>query len=402
MALAAEVRSYPFAPAVGLTIDPAYRELQRQGPIRVQLPFGEPCWLASRYADCRTVYGDRRFGRKIGLTHDAPGMWPSEHVKDPDLLVNMDPPDHSRVRRLTSAAFSPAAVERRAAQIQEVTDRLFDDMEQAGPGSDFVDLFSSRLPPQVMAGILGVPESDASHFAALIDQLVGIGLPADTRARAHSELRDFVLALVAERRIRKSDDLLSALVEARDEGDRLSEEELFNLGLSLWLGGVDTTHNELGSMVYTLMTHPDQWRDLRQHPNLLPAALEELWRWIPSHKYGVLFARWPSEDVMLSGDTLIRAGEPVMPEHTVANRDESAYPGGWRLDFHRVDPPPHLTFAHGAHHCMGSHLARLEVRSAMATLVKRFPTLELAVGAEEVEWSSTSMLRSAVALPLMW
>jgi cytochrome P450 len=402
MAVAAEVRSYPFAPAVGLTIDPAYRELQRQGPIKVQLPFGEPCWLATRYEDCRTVYGDRRFGRKIGLAHDAPGMWPSEHVKDPDLLVNMDPPEHTRVRRLTSAAFSPAAVHRRAAQIQAIVDSLFDDMEQAGPGSDFVELFSSRLSPQVMAGILGVPDADAPHFAALIDQLVGIGLPAETRAQAHSELRDFVLRLVAERRTNKTDDLLGALVEARDEGDRLSEEELFNLGLSLWLGGVDTTHNELGSMVYTLMTHPDQWRDLVQHPGLMAGALEELWRWIPSHKYGVLFARWASEDVVLSGDTLIPAGEPVMPEHTVANRDESAFPDGWQLDFHRADPPPHLTFAHGAHHCMGSHLARLEVRSAMATLLERFPTLELALAPEEVEWSATSMLRSAVSLPLTW
>jgi cytochrome P450 RapN len=397
-----DVPGYPFAPAEGLTIDPVYRDLQREGPVKVQLPFGEPCWLATRYEDCRTVYGDRRFGRRIGLDHDAPGMWPSEHVKDPDLLVNMDPPEHSRLRRLTSGAFSPAAVERLAGRIQELVDRLFENMAQAGPGCDFVERFSSRLPPQVMAGLLGVPDSDGLHFAALVDQLVGVGLAEETRAEAHGELRNFILGLVAERRNVKRDDLLGALVEARDDDDRLSEEELFNLGLSLWLGGVDTTRNELGSMVYTLMIHPDRWEELRNEPSLLPDALEELWRWIPSHKYGVLFARWASEDVWLSGDTLIPAGEPVMPEHTVANRDESAFPHGWTLDFRRVDPRPHLTFAHGAHHCMGSHLARLEVRTSMAALIERFPGLQLDVAPEDVEWSSTSMLRSAVSLPLTW
>jgi cytochrome P450 len=397
-----EIRRYPFVEAVGLTIDPVYRKLQESGPIMVQLPFGEPCWLATRYADCRTVYGDRRFGRRLGLVHDAPGMWPSEFVKDPTLLVNMDPPDQSRVRRLTSGAFSPGSVQGLAVRVQVHVDRLYDDLEEAGRGSDFVTLFSAKLPSQIMAGILGVPESEAPHFAALVDELVGVDLAEETRSHAHSQLRDFIVGLIAERRTAKSDDLLSALVEARDEEDRFSEEELCSLALSLWLGGVDTTHSELGSMVYTLMTDPKQWRDLLQDPTLLPRALEELWRWIPSHKYGVLFPRWPSEDVLLSGDTLIRAGEPVMAEHTVANRDVSAFPSGWERDFHRVDPRPHLTFAHGPHHCMGSHLARLEVSTAIETLMRRFPTLRLAVAPEAIQWSKTSMLRSALSLPLTW
>jgi cytochrome P450 len=397
-----DIRRYPFVEAVGLTIDPAYRKLQESGPIQVQLPFGEPCWLATRYEDCRTVYGDRRFGRRLGLAHDAPGMWPSEFVKDPTLLLNMDPPEQSRVRRLTSGAFSPGSVQGLAGHVQLLVNRLYDDLEGAGPGSDFVTLFSAKLPSQVMAGILGVPESDAPHFAALVDDLVGVGLAEETRSHAHSQLRDFIVGLIADRRVEKSDDLLSALVEATDEGDRFSEEELFNLALSLWLGGVDTTHSELGSMVYTLMTHPEQWRELQQDPTLLPQALEELWRWIPSHKYGVLFPRWASEDVLLSGGTLIRAGKPVMAEHTAANRDPSVFPGGWELDFHRVDPRPHLTFAHGPHHCMGSHLARLEVHTALESLLGRFPKLRLAVPPERIEWSTTSMLRSALSLPLTW
>jgi cytochrome P450 RapN len=393
---------YPFAQPVALEVDPKYRELQARGPIIVQLPYGEPCWLATRYEDCRTVYGDRRFGRQLGLEHDWPALSPMERAKDPSLLLNMDPPKQSRVRRLTSGAFSPARVQQVAGRIQLIVDRLLDDMAAAGPGADFVSHFSSRLPPLVMAGILGVADADAPHFAALIDELVGVDIPDETRGRAHHQLQEFVLGLIAQRRARPSDDLLSVLVEARDEGDQLSEVELCSLALSLWLGGVDTTHSQLGSVVFALMTHPARWQELIDGEELLPAALEELWRWIPSHKYGTLFPRWASEEVVLSGSTVIRAGEPVMAEHMVANRDESTFEHGWEMDFHRVDPKPHLTFAHGPHHCMGAHLAKLEVRLTMETLLRRFPTLQLDVRAEEVEWSSTSMLRSALALPLSW
>ncbi len=399
---ATEVRAYPFVPSEGITVDPLYRELQQQGPIVVQLPYGEPCWLATRYEDCRTVYGDRRFGRKLGLEHDWPGMFPGELAKDPTLLLNMDPPEQTRLRRLASGAFSPARVLLLQERIQSLVDRHLDALAAAGPGADFVATFSSALPPLVIAGILGVDETEAPHFAELIDHLVGIDLPVEAKAAAHQELHGFVLGLVADRRREHTDDLLSVLVDARDEGDRLSEQELISLSLALWLGGVDTTHNMLGSMLFTLMTHPRQWRELVDDPGLIPSALEELWRWIPSHKYGTLFPRWASEDLELSDGTLIRAGEPVMAEHTVANRDELAFPNGWEIDFHRVDPRPHLTFAHGPHHCMGAHLARLEVRLTIESMVRRFPTLELATSPDEIAWSPTSMLRSVVALPLTW
>jgi cytochrome P450 len=397
-----DATAYPFAPADALTIDPRFRELQRRGPVRVQLPFGEPAWLATGYDDVKAVYSDRRFGRVLGLAHDAPGMWPSDLVKDPSLLVNMDPPEHTRVRRLTSGAFSPARVQQLEDRIQGLADRLCDDLAAQGPGADFVALFSARLPLYVIAGILGVPEEDTGQIVSWIDDLIGVDLDPAVRGEAHQRLQEFVVGLIRARREQRTDDLLSVLVDARDEDDRLSEDELFGLALALWLGGIDTTHNELGSMVFALMTHRDRWDELLGDPDLLPNALEELWRWIPSHKYGVLFPRWPNEDVELSGGVVVKAGEPVIPEHTVANRDEAVYPRGWELDFHRVDPAPHFTFAFGAHHCMGASLARLEVRLAIGTLLRRFPTLDLAIPADEVRWSPTSMLRSVEALPLTW
>jgi cytochrome P450 RapN len=397
-----DLESYPFTPSEALTIHPRYRELQQQQPIQVRLPFGEPVWLATQYHDCRMVYGDRRFSRAEGLKHDMPGMMDGERLKIPDALFMMDPPEHTRVRRLTSGAFSPARVAAMEGWIQELVDRLCDDLAAAGPGADFVEHFSSKLPPLVISRLLGVPEDAMPSIIEWIDDMVGIDIPPETRGKAHHELNMYIQGLIAERRAHPTGDILGALVEARDEGDRLSETELFNMALALWLGGVDTTHNELGNMVFTLMTHRSHWRELVDDPGLLPNALEELWRFIPSHKYGVLFCRWATEDLVLPSGLHVAAGEPVYPEHTVANYDESVFPNGWELDFHRVDPQPHLTFAHGSHHCMGSHLARLEIRLAMETIVRRFPTLELAVAPEAVQWSPTAMLRSAVAVPLTW
>jgi cytochrome P450 RapN len=399
---AEELVAYPFAPAEALTVDPRYRELQQQGPVRVQFAYGEPCWLATRYDDCKAVYGDRRFGRRLGLEHAMPGMFDTEKIKIPTLLLNMDPPEQTRIRRLASGAFSPARIAALEEQVQGHVSDLWDDVADAGHGADFMALFAAKLPARVMADILGVPGDQAEEFARLVDDLVGAGTPEEERARVHVRLHDVIVGLIAERRRRRTDDLLSVLVEARDDGDRLSEGELESLALALWLGGVDTTHNELGSMVFTVATHREQWQEVVEHVDLLPAALEELWRWIPSHSYGVLFPRWASEDVELSHGTLIRAGEPVYPEHTVANRDESVFPHGWELDVHRVDPQPHLTFAFGPHHCMGSHLARLEARLTFATMIERFPDVDLAIAAAEVEWTTGSMLRSARSLPLTW
>jgi cytochrome P450 len=396
------ITDYPIVPSEGISVHPMYRELQAKPPIKVKLPFGEPCWLATQYEDCRMVYGDRRFSRALSMQHDQPGMFDGKLMRDPSLLVNMDPPEHTRVRRLTSGAFSPTRIGELRGRIQGLVDRYLDDLQAKGPGVDFVPTFSARLPVSVIASILGVPESDAPYFAELIDHLVGHNLPEQRRHEAHAELREFVVGLIAARREQPADDLLTMLVEARDGGDRLSEEELIGLSLALWLGGVDTTHNELGSMVFALMTHRDRWQELLEDPGLLPNALEELWRWIPSHKYGTLFCRYASEDVVLPSGRKVAAGEAVLAEHTVANRHEAVYPHGWELDFHRVDPAPHLTFAFGSHHCMGSHLARLEVRLTFETLLRRFPTLDLAVAPDTITWSPTSMLRSVEALPLTW
>ena len=400
--MSSEITKYPMFQDTGLSVNEGYKEIQKQGLIKVKLPYGEPCWLATRYADVRTVFGDRRFGRSLGLDKDAPGLWPGALAKDPTLLLNMDPPEHTRIRRLTSEAFSPRRIQQMAGWVQGRVDELLDDMVAKGKPADFVSIFSSNLPVRVLLRVLGVPEAEADTFRSWIDTSSAMDVDAAAREEAQERTHAYIKRHIAQRRARRSDDLLSALVEARDQGNRLSEEELISLCVSLWHGGFKTTLWQLGSTVYTLLTHAQQWQVLLDDRELVPAALEELWRWIPAFKYGVPFVRWASEDVEMSDGTVVRAGEPVLPEIAVANRDESVFPHGWELDFHRVDPQPHLSLAYGPHYCMGASLAHLQIRLAVETLLRRFPTLALAISQDEVRWSSSTFMRSVDALPLRW
>jgi cytochrome P450 len=398
-----EIIEYPIVRDDALNVDPVYKELQAKGPVKVKLPFGEPCWLATRYEDVRTVYGDRRFGRVLGLDRDTPGVWiGAVMAKDPTLLVNMDPPEHTRLRRLTAGTFSPRHIATLRDDVQAMVDNLLDEMVDHGGPADFVSWFARLLPPRVLTLILGVPVAEAQQFRSWVDTLVGFDTEPAARQASQDAVHDYLHKLIAERRSKETDDLLNALVHARDDEDRLNEEELFNLSMALWLGGLETTVNQLGTTVFTLMTHRSHWQDLLDNRNLLPAALEELWRWIPSFKYGVPFVRWASDDVELSEGTVVKAGQPVLPEHAVANRDESVFPNGWELDFHRQNPKPHLSLAFGAHRCMGAHLAHLEIQVALESLLRRFPDLELAVPAAEIRFSESTFMRSVEALPITW
>jgi cytochrome P450 len=207
---------------------------------------------------------------------------------------------------------------------------------------------------------------------------------------------------VTERRAHPTEDVLSDLVAAHDEEDRLTEDELVMLCQSLFLGGFETTVAQLGSTLYVLLSRRALWEELLADPGLMPAALEELWRWIPSTRYGMPLPRWANEDVALSGGVVIAAGDAVLPERAVANRDESVFEDGWELDFHRDDPQPHLALGFGAHHCVGASLAQAEIEVTLARMLTRFPTLRLAVPPSEVTWSRTSMLRAVEALPVVW
>jgi cytochrome P450 RapN len=397
-----ETINYPFCEPARLDVDERYKALQRGGLVRAKLPYGEPCWIATSYADAKTAYDFRRFGRRYGLTQAIPGMHSTENMKIPTLLLHMDPPEHTRIRQLAAGAFSPNRIQQLSGWIQGVIDELLDHIEAEGPGADFVKLYSEVLPVRVLASILGIPRERAFEFKQWVDISSAIGATIEEKLNARNTTAAFIQELIAQRRDTPSDDLLSLLVHARDEDDKFSEEELGSLSLALWHGGFKTTLWQLGTTVYTLMTHPKHWQELKENPDIMSAALTELWRWIPSFKYAVPFVLWAKEDVEFSNGIIVRQGEAVLPEFAVANRDEEAYPNADELDFHRVNPAPHLAFTAGAHTCIGQHLARLQIRLTIESLIRRFPNLALAVPAEEIKFSTSSFMRSVEALPLKW
>ncbi|HET6951631.1 MAG TPA: cytochrome P450 [Acidimicrobiales bacterium] len=385
-----------------LSMDRVYCEYQQKGAFKARLPFGEPIWIATRYEDVKTVYGDRRFGKAMGYTRDTPRMHGASHGSDPTRLDNMDPPNHTRVRRLASGAFAPARIRAMAGWIEGMTAELFDDVEARGKGADFMELFAWKLPLRVISGILGAPEEAIPQLKAWVDQLTGPASELEQRMEAYLAIQAFVRSLIAEHRALPSDTLLSALVQAREDDDRFTEDELVSLSTTLFLGGFETTAAQLGNTVWTLMAHRHRWDELLHSADLLPNALEELWRWIPSFRHGQPMIRWAADDVELSDGVVIPAGDPVLPEHQVANRDETVFENGWELDFHRKNPAPHLSLGWGPHRCMGARLAHLEIETMLRALLDRFPTLELVKAPEDVEWSQTTFLRCPAVLQLAW
>ena len=364
-----DVIAYPIVRPIDLTVDDFYRDLQQKGPIRVQLPYGEPCWLATRYHDVKTVYGDKRFGKEIGIGRETPRMW-ENRIDDPDIMANMDPPRQTRIRRLALVAFAAPKIRTMRDGVTEKVDRYLDEFEAGGAP---VRLRGDGGMERAAHGALGDPRRARSRHP----EVPGLGRRDDRagqheleeRHQAQANLAGYVAGLVAERRAHETDDLLSVLVHARDDDDQLTEAELISLYMTLFLGGFETTAAQLTSTVWTLMAHRHLWQELLDDPALLPAALEELWRWIPSFRFGTPMIRWANEDVELSGGVVIPAGRAVVAEHNVANRDESVFPHGWELDFHRENPEPHLSLAWGVHRCLGAHLAHLEVEVMVERLL---------------------------------
>ena len=398
-----EIIEYPIVRFDDLTIPAFYHEMQRQPPVRIRMPFGEEeCWLATSYEDVKTVYGDKRFGKEYGVGRDTPRMTSMRIAEDPSMIASMDPPRHTRVRRLALAAFSGQQVATLRGWVDGVVDDLVDRMLASDGPVDFIDLVSWNLPLTVITGILGVPEDQITTFRGWVDTLMNFDAPDADKGDAVMKLVTYIKALIGDRREGAGDDLLAIMTRARDDGDQFTEDELVSLALVLFLAGFETTAAQIGSTVFTLMTHRERWEEMRDDPAIRPAAVEELWRWVPSFRFGFPMIRWAMEDVELSHGVVVPKGSPVLPEHQVANRDAAVFDHPDEIDFHRVDPEPNLALAWGAHRCLGAHLAHLELVVVLDRLLDRLPNLELAVAPEEVPWATTTFLRTPEALPLRW
>ncbi|WP_069166291.1 cytochrome P450 [Nocardia altamirensis] len=401
MTVNTEVRQYPFGAPVRLDMHPLYAQLRQEEPVsRVRLPYGGEAWLVTRYQDAKLVLADPRFSRAATVDReDIPRTSPEPSRRNS--LLSMDAPEHSRLRKLVAKAFTTRRVEQLRPRAQEIVDEQLAEIESAGPVADLVQGLALPLPVTVICELLGVPTQDQHRFRDFSDTV--LTTTAHTRAEiadARTALEAYLAEVVAQRRAEPADDLLGALVAARDNEDRLSEDELVNLGIGLLIAGHETTANQIANFTYVLLAQPDNWALLRDQPDLVPGAVEELLRFVQLGSGGG-FARVATEDVALSGGITVRAGESVVVNTQAANRDEAVFDRPEELDLTR-EHNPHMAFGHGIHHCLGAQLARLELQVALGTLLRRFPELRLAVPAEDVPWKTGLLVRGPKALPVKW
>jgi cytochrome P450 len=346
------------------------RRAQLQAPIALG-PYG-PEVLS--YDLVRTVLRDPRFAMPRGISLVVQGIT-SGPVWDKvcQTLMSAEPDQHRRLRRLVSRAFTPRAAERMRAACVEVINELIDRHIAAGH-CDMVHDIARQYPVPIICALVGAPREDWELFARWADDLskaFGANVAAEESAvlRAWEQLDAYLEDLIARRRQALGDDLISELIRAEEEGDRLTHDELVNLVAILLNAGTDTTRNQLAAAVQVLAGHPNQWAMLAEHPELAPQAVEELMRHSP-----IVFAalRVATTDVEL-GDVYVPAGAYVIANTAAANRDPAVYDDPDRLDITRRAAAPMLTFGGGVHYCLGAHLARLELAEALKVITRRMP-----------------------------
>jgi cytochrome P450 len=380
---------------------------------RITLPTGEQAWLLTGYREARAALNDPRLVKGVSpATARAQELVPDLAPALTTHMLRFDGADHTRLRRLVGAAFTRRRMENLAPRIQRIADGLLDGVEPADE-VDLLPAYSLPLPLTVICELLGVPEEARDDFRAWTNAMIGAAFAdPDEFASAAASSVTYLRSLLDERRRRPADDLLSALVTARDDGDRLTEDELTSMVWILVAAGHETTVNLITSGVYALLTHPDQLVRLHAHPELIDGAVEELLRYESPLQIAIpLRAVEPME---IAG-TPIAAGDVVLPGLLAANRDPAQTlgpdtPAPARttspdtLDPDRLDVGrrhnQHLAFGHGVHHCLGAPLARLEARIALSTLLTRFPRLRLACPADELSWRENVLIHGLTGLPV--
>jgi cytochrome P450 len=372
-----------------------HARLRAQRPVApVIMPGGMPAWLITGYAEARAALADPR------LRKNRPGWQPEDDsifaVLDRHML-NSDPPDHERLRALVNKAFTVRRVERLRPRIAAITAGLLDDLAAHGSRSE-VDLLASfafPLPITEICELLGVPVADRDEFRTWSASIV-----SDTVApevfRAHAiEMIRYLMALLAAKRREPADDLLSALIVARDEGDGLSEHELVSMAFLLLVAGHETTVNLIGSGVLALLLNPAELARLRADPSLIGGAVEELLRYV--NPVNVATFRCAAEPVEIGGVRISR-GDPVLIALSAADRDPARFGDPERLDLGR-DSSGHLAFGHGIHYCLGAPLARLEAEIAFSGLLARFGSMRLAAPADSLRWRPSTLIHGLESLP---
>jgi cytochrome P450 len=367
-----------------------------------------PIWFVSRHEDAMAVLvDDERFvlDPELALTPEELDARRATFAMtvDPRIdthLLTKDGGDHRRLRRLVSKAFTPRMVETLRPRIQAIADELVDAVEPRGE-MDLVDHYAFPLPIVVICELLGIPSADRDRFREWSNLFLSPALTEEEQQRfavAIEQFLGYLHELFERRRADPGDDLVSALVQAEEAGDTLSEDELFSMVVLLIVAGHETTVSLIGNGVLALLTHPEQLEKMRADPASLPAAVEELLRFDSPVERSI--TRWATTDVELGSQT-IRRGDLVIAVLGSANRDPERFPDADKLDLARGDAK-HLAFGRGSHFCLGAPLARLEAEIALRTLVDRLPSLRLAIADEDLYWRPIPLFRSLASLPVAW
>lgn len=384
---------------------PFYAQLRAEAPVfpvTMPIPTKRRAWLVTRYDDVLNVLKDPRFAKD-----PRNALSPEQLKKMPWIppmfkplqqnMLDLDSPDHTRLRALVHKAFTLRLIEQMRDQIQALTNELLDAVEQQG-SMDLIADFALPLPLIIIGRILGVPATDNHKFHRWTKTLLAAGTDVNYLVVIPAVIRflSYLKSLIKERRAHPKDDLITALVQAKDGSDQLSSDEVLAMIFLLLIAGHETTVNLIGSGSLALLEQPDQMEKLRSEPALIKPAIEELLRFVCPVEMAT--ERYAREDITVSGTTIPR-GELVLAVIGSANRDANYFDNPDALDITRENNK-HLAFGQGIHYCLGAPLARLEGQIAISTLLQRLPNLRLSVAPDQIRWRSGFILRGLEALPV--
>ena len=382
---------------------PFYARLREEAPVfQVRLSRTRRAWLLTRYDDVVEALRDRRLGkdkrsgdksaRRAHIPFVTDFLGPLERN-----MLDLDPPDHTRLRGLVHKAFTPRLVERLRARVQALTDEYLDRVAAKGE-IELVGDYALPLPATIIAEMLGVPPEDRHRFHAWSSKIVVVNSAVDLLKALPAVIAfmRYLRSFIEERRAAPRDDLISALVQAEEAGDTLTADEILGMVFLLLVAGHETTVNLISGGTLALLQHPEQLSLLKREPQHMETAVEELLRYVSPVE--IATERYAREEVTFSGTT-IPQGALVLTVLGAANRDERQFANADRLDITRT-PNRHVAFGQGVHYCLGAPLARLEAQIAFETLLRRCPDLRLAVPAERLQWRHGLFLRGVKRLPL--
>jgi cytochrome P450 len=391
------LRNFPFKRHSVTEVPEEYALLRRTEPVeRVVFPTGDEGYVVTRYEDAKFVLSDARFSRAETIKPNVPRFSALDFPAGS--LFTMDPPEHTRLRKLVAAQFTPRRVESLVPRIRQITDRLLDVLAAASRPADLNTYLAFPLPMMVICELLGVPELDRERFRGWADASVSLTRDPNAALKQQKEMAFYFSQLIEKKRHNGAADLLSALITAHDERGTLSQMELIVMTMSLLVAGFETTGSVIGTGALTMLLRPELAERVRSDESSIEPIVEEILRMNPIGDGGPV--RVALEDVQIAG-VLIPKGSLVIASVSSANFDDTQFENAASFNAGRANDR-HLAFGHGVHFCLGAALARAELQIVLPSLFKRFPTLKLAVPVQSLRMKSGGLFHRIEQLPLSW